>query len=248
MSDKIENLKGAGKKGGTQFPKYSLKHLEQFLSSLNNKTYTNAITIEQLNAGVFGIGANSSSGKIKSSALKQFGLIEGDYKKFKATELCSKIVISEQNEKQKNFQESFNKVKIFTNTFNTFHNSKIEKSKISQYAVSTLKVHPELKEEFMKIFIESAEISGLCTVHGNIVSLLDLELVKNDGDILTDLEDAEFSDDEIQDVPDNTKSLSASSKTTGKISNINVNIDVDPSMDPEKLEKLLKLLKNYGAI
>jgi hypothetical protein len=32
------------------------------------------------------------------------------------------------------------------------------------------------------------------------------------------------------------------------LSNINVNIDVDPSMDPEKLEKLLKLLKNYGAI
>ena len=80
------------RKGGTKFPRYSLEHLEPLLKDLVSKTHTNSITIAQLNAGVFKVGSNSDKGKIKSSALKQFKLLSGDYKAFNATELANGIL------------------------------------------------------------------------------------------------------------------------------------------------------------
>jgi len=259
----VENLEGKrGKKGGTTFPRYGLKHLSAFLKSLVSKTHINTIDIAQINAGVFGVGAKSIPGKVKCSALKQFGLLEGDYTKFKATELCSKITIADSGEQKFLFQTAFKNVKIFVNTLNTFQNSKAEKSKIGQYAVSTLKVHPDMKDDFTNVFVESAEISGLCTIEGNaitfssfqtpIVPKVDLPEEHNEEDV-----DEEQEDENSTDINSNGKnengskqdnSQRSSQRKQGQVSNINVNIDVDPSMDPEKLEKLLKLLKNYGAI
>lgn len=252
-----ENLEGKrGKKGGTQFPRYSLEHLHPLLKSLASKTHTNTITIEQLNAGVFGVGANSPVGKVKSSALKQFGLITGDYKKIKSSELTSRITMSDGDELKKNLQEAFGKVSVFVNALNTFQNSKIEKSRIGQYAVSTLKVHPDMMEDFTTVLIESAKIAGLCTLEGTTVTFASLSasVKAQNQDTQTDenIESEDNSSENEQestgnDTNDNSQKT-ASSKKTGQVSNINVNIDVDPSMDPEKLEKLLKLLKNYGAI
>jgi hypothetical protein len=258
MKDNLERLEGKrGKKGGTSFPRYSLAHLNQFLSEFASKTHTSTINISQLNAGVFKLGANSPKGKIKSSALKQFGLLEGDYKKAKASELCSNITMSDGETQKKYFQEAFCKVSVFTNALNTFKDSKIEKTKIAQYAVSTLKVHPDMKDEFVKILLESAEIAGICKIDGNQVHFTNL---------LHPIQ-SEDKDQNLDEDKDNTEEKNTNSeseigglenpegnlkqpviKRTGHASNINVNIDVDPSMDPEKLEKLLKLLKNYGAI
>ena len=170
-----ENLEGKrGRKGGTTFPRYGLKHLLPLLKSLVSKTHTNSINIEQLSAGVFGVGAKGASGKVKSSALKQFGLLGGDNTKFKATELCSKITMAEGEEQKLLLQNAFSKVSIFVNTLNTFQNSKTDKSKIGQYAVSTLKVHPDMKDDFINVLLESAEISGLCAIEGSFVTFKSL--------------------------------------------------------------------------
>lgn len=67
-------------------------------------------------------------------------------------------------------------------------------------------------------------------------------------DIEDSLDQASDKNDLRISAPMSNEYLVNSSRSSGQISNINVNIDVDPSMDPEKLEKLLKLLKNYGAI
>lgn len=259
----VENLEGKrGKKGGTTFPRYGLKHLSSFLKSLVSKTHINTIDIAQINAGVFGVASQSIPGKVKCSALKQFGLLEGDYTKFKATELCAKITIADSDEQKSLYETAFKNVKIFVNTVNTFQNSKTEKSKIGQYAVSTLKIHPDMKDDFTNVFVESAEVSGLCTVDGSsiifnsfqnpIVAKNELSEENNEDEIVEDLEDndSENNKPNSKNVNKNNPGTSqtSSQRKQGQVSNINVNIDVDPSMDPEKLEKLLKLLKNYGAI
>lgn len=253
-----DNFEGKrGRKGGTTFPRYGLKHLSSYLKSLVSKTHTNSINIEQLNAGVFGVGAKSIPGKVKSSALKQFGLISGDNTKFKATELCSKITMSEGEEQKLLFQNAFSKVAIFVNTLSTFQNSKTEKTKLGQYAVSTLKVHPDMKDDFTNVLLESAEISGLCTIEGTFVTFKSLSPAVtivdediNDENLDDDSEENDGSKPEEKGTPETPPSFqnTGSLQKKNQASNINVNIDVDPSMDPEKLEKLLKLLKNYGAI
>lgn len=258
MKNNLDRLKGKrGKKGGTSFPRYSLAHLNQFLNDLASKTHTASITISQLNAGIFKVGANSPLGKVKCSALKQFGLLEGDYTKFKATELCSNITMSDGEEQKKLFEKAFCNVSVFTNALNTYQNSKIEKTKIAQYSVSTLKVHPDMKDEFVKILVYSAEMAGLCTIDGNTINFTNIsqEVIPPINEQLHD-ENIEGKDTnakiivEESDMNDGESngSFSQANKKQGHVSNINVNIDVDPSMDPEKLEKLLKLLKNYGAI
>ena len=241
-----------GKKGGTQFPRYSLKHLVSFLGTLMGKTHTSAINIEQLNAGVFNVSANSPKGKVKFSALKQFGLVEGDYKAINSTQLCSDIEMNDGESRIAALQRALKKVKPFEDALVTFQNSSIETVKIGQYASSTLKVHPDLREEFSKVFIESCETAQLCSIDGSTISF-----IQNPATIA---EEENGSDDEVDengldentvdtdlDPEDDNESPRTFKKKQGN-SNINVSIDVDPSMDPEKLEKLLKLLKNYGAI
>ncbi|OFX55631.1 MAG: hypothetical protein A2W86_14140 [Bacteroidetes bacterium GWD2_45_23] len=253
-----EQLDGKrGKKGGTQFPRYSLEHLYPFLKNLASKTHTNSISLEQLSAGVFGLGANSTAGKVKLSALKQFGLITGDYRQLKNTELTTKITMSDGAELKSYLQQAFQKVSVFVNTLNTYQNSKTDKTKIGQYAVSTLKVHPDMKDDFVSVLIESAKISELCTIDGNSVLFGSLSKSIPNETITTDSienETEENTNEDFIETPTQNqvnfepRLQSNHSRKSGQISNINVNIDVDPSMDPEKLEKLLKLLKNYGAI
>lgn len=249
MSTEKNDIKG-GRKGGVQFPRYSLAHLEPYLKELVSKTYTNTISIEQLSAGVFKVGAKSNAGKIKSAALKQFGLLNGDYKKFKATELASKISISEGIDKEKLLRMALFNVVLFKNVFNTYQNSTTDKQKIAQYIVSTLKIHPDVKDDFVKVFIESAVIAKICTLDGNTISfnMSEPEDASENYEAIEEPITANSDNSEFNNTfPINNNQINTS-RTSGQISNINVNIDVDPSMDPEKLEKLLKLLKNYGAI
>lgn len=169
MGKENNEIKG-GRKGGVQFPRYSLVHLEPYLKELVSKTYTNSLTVEQLNAGVFKVGAKSSAGKIKSAALKQFGLLDGDYKKFRSTDLASKISISDGDEKTKLLQSAFFNIGLFKNVFSTYQDSSVDKLKIGQYIVSTLKIHPDVKDDFVKVFIESAVMAEVCSLDGNILT------------------------------------------------------------------------------
>lgn len=254
-----DQLKGKrGKKGGTRFPRYSLKHLTGLLDSFLGKTHTSTITIEQLSAGVFSMSATSPNGKTKFSAMKQFGLADGDYKKIASTDLCSEIAMNDGESRINNLQKALKNVKPFDDALKTFQNSTVDKTKIGQYAVSTLKVHPDLRDDFSKIFIESCEVAGLCSVDGNSVSFeqnpdINSEAEESlDGDkdqnTIDDSNDFPEVNDENNDEPLGQQDVQTYSTKKQGNSNINVNIDVDPSMDPEKLEKLLKLLKGYGAI
>jgi len=257
---KGERISGAGKKGGTRFPNYSLKDLLPNLKDLTSKTHSKPISIEQLSAGVFKIKANSGIGKIKYSSLKQFQLAEGEYKSISATTLATDIVLASEDEKLSFIRKAFLNVVPFKNAFETFQESTIAKSKIKSYAVSSLKVHLDLSDKFIESFIESAEEAGLCSIHGDEIVFDSSKNNTNSSDIAenSDIgiseELEEGKDDNEMSIYDDTDKDEAVQNQPPSINRKaapkqpSISISLDASLDPDKLAKQLKVLKQYGLI
>lgn len=237
-------------KGGTRFPQDSLANIVRYIKGLCSKTHIKPIDINQLNSGVFGLGASSATGKVKSSSMKQYGLLDGGYKGFSASKLAKEINMASPEEKIKYYKKAFMNVSIFKKTFETFQNSTVDKSKISKYAVNPMKVHPDKAKLFSQIFIDSAKIAGLCSVKGDEVSFemapyVEKE-VQNENELLNELENEntqpENENQDFHEEKSNSKNPLVESK------NPNLEIKIDPSLDPEKLEKQLQVLKKFGLI
>jgi|GEM_PF-1953059 len=257
-------IAGAGKKGGTRFPNYSLKDVLVNLKDLASKTHSKPITIEQLNAGVFKVGAKSTMGGIRYSSLKQFGLSEGDHKSITATELARKIALASEEEKIQLIRQAFLNVPPFKNTFETYQGSTVNKTKIKSYSVSPLKVHPDLADKFIESLLESAQVASLCTFNGDEVTFVNA----NDVEIKTtafegsnenghhddDFEDAEDADadaeneDDITATHDEFRPAGSAKKSQVNRDLSNIAIQIDSHTDHEKLEKQLKVLRKYGLL
>jgi hypothetical protein len=255
---KPKNFEGStgGRKGGKQFPNYSLKQILPNLKELTSKTHMKPINIEQLNVGVFKVDAKSSKGKIRFSSLKQFSLAEGTYTALSATELATKIVLAPEAEKNVLIRQSFLNVSTFKDAFETFQGSTTNKSRIKNYAVNSLKVHLDSADKFVDIFLESGDVAQLCTIQGDDITFVnnnELGQIKSenrgDGQDETDEGNTdEISDDQQDD--DNTDSQSNHTPPRNKMRNNGhkIELKIDPTLDPEKLEKQLKVLKKFGLI
>lgn len=266
-------VEGAGRKGGTRFPNYNLKQLLPNLKELTGKTHTKPITIQQLNAGVFKTKANSIPGKIRFSSLKQFQLAEGEYAAISASPLSTSIVLADGENKIQYLREAVFNVTPFKNTFETFQDSTVNKSRIKEYAVSSLRVHLESADKFVDAFLESAEVAKLCTNKGEeatFISTKQLEAKSPKVDPNPSVNQESETNDEFEDetpdesIEENDESdiedenlrkdnsndnINDSAKTT-KVSRTSpsIGIQVDSTLDPDKLAKQLKLLRKYGLI
>lgn len=257
---KGERVSGAGKKGGTRFPNYSLKDLLPNLKDLTSKTHSKPISIEQLSAGVFKIKAKSVTGQIKYSSLKQFQLAEGEYKAISATKLATDIVLASDDEKVSFLRTAFLNVIPFKNAFETFQDSSIAKSKIKSYSVSSLKVHLDLSDKFVESFLASAEEAGLCTLKGDEVTFASSKGVEKNNSISdianADVGNDEFDEDEAVDdeildnenIDEDAEEQPIKNNKKATSAKPNISISLDASLDPDKLAKQLKLLKQYGLI
>ncbi len=78
-----------GRKGGALFPKMNLQKALEYGKKLVAKTHIGAQPEDEILPGVF--GNSGPEGKVRASALKQFGLMEGDAKGYKATTLAKEI-------------------------------------------------------------------------------------------------------------------------------------------------------------
>jgi|SRR5271157_1385490 len=85
MAKKSTPSKG-GRKGGTLFPKIGLKQALEYAMKLVAKTHTGPQPEKTVLPGVF--GSSSNPGKVRASALKQFGLLEGGREAYQATPLA----------------------------------------------------------------------------------------------------------------------------------------------------------------
>lgn len=224
------------KKGGTLFPKYSLGEVIERLNRFVEKTHTGTIDLAELNSGVFGLKAKSSSGKIRLSAMRQFGLASGINDKLKASGLAKQISVNKEGQERESLlQQAFFSVKSFSDVFSTFSGDTVTLDKVAVYAVTPVGVHPANKDSFAEIFAKSAEACNLGKVDGNSISLFKKpESTGDESEVSQELDEKQM---EIK------KSVKEISGTKPEIT-----IKIDSTLDSKKLEEQLKLLRDYGLI
>lgn len=252
MSDVTEKpgKKMPTRKGGTRYPRCTLEDCLVWARKLVSKTHSGPQPADLVLAGV--VGATSSTGEIRLSALKQYGLLEGTSKGYSATALAKRIASAPPSETQTSLREAALSPTIFKQLFDTYHTDSVTKAKLKQRAAE-LQVHPDETERCIEIYCATILVSGLGFAEGDKISHASPQSTSTDTSI-----NSTFSETPTAD------SLTGSSQTD-VIANVepevelpeamrpmkavfNVNVTLDSSLDTEKLERQLQLLKRYGAI
>lgn len=247
-SEKKAMPKG-GRKGGTQFPQINLADAGKYGKKLVSKTHNGPQDESVILPGVF--DSATSPGKIRASAMKQYGLLKGEASAYEATQLAKDLDAAPPEERQTHLRKAFFNAKVFKTLYDTFVGDAVSSAKVRQQAAQ-LDVHPDNLDMVVKLFVESAISAGLATQDGDNVALIRATAtpVKAAEQPPADNppSDAVRGKDEIEqdaDIdPDGDNGTGA--KPARAI--INVNVTLDSSLDTEKLEKQLKLLRRYGAI
>lgn len=258
-----------GRKGGSVFPRTSLTEALGYARKLVSKTHTGPQPAEVVLSGV--VGSKTDAGKIRMSALKQYGLLEGDGKaKFSASELAKKLAAAPADEAVPLLRQAMLSPTVFRKLFDTFHGDAVSKAKLKQRAAD-LNVHPDSTAACVDLYVSGMTTAGLVTVIGdqvNHIAASDLaqppatdtpaaetELeAPDDGVAGNGLNPAESDPDVLPaDAPANgakpTKASVQNGVTAaGPRAVFNVNVTLDSSLDIEKLQKQLELLKRFGAI
>lgn len=242
-----EKQSKGGKKGGSYFPRVNLKQCVEYAIKLVSKTHTGPQPESIIYPGVF--GAKSWRGGVRASALKQFGLLKGNKKGFDATTLAKNIVAAPIDERKQLLEKACFKSKIIKHIYDTFFNDAVALSKVRQQVLN-FQVHPENADECASIIVESLEYAGLAKTENNqILFAMFTETVDKSDELaeeqINDFEDTNGSEGLDNKNGDSNKSTFNMNKVSGRA---NVQINIDPSMDPEKLEKLLSVLKKFGQI
>lgn len=258
MTENTRKTPKGGSKGGTRFPRLSLNKAVEYGKKLVSKTHTGAQPAKIILPGVFGTAG--PNGQVRASALKQYGLLEGSPKAYEASKLAVNINGSTPEDLPNFLKETFLTPKLFKTLFDTFCNDTVTRARIRQQA-SNLKVHPDSLEECVAIFTESAISAGLAKEDGDSIifhatptlesSDTDKEEDQPDDLPIDPPDDPESSTPDVADNdtkndmdPDQETHINLDSQKT----RANLEIKIDPSMDPEKLDKLLGVLKKYGQI
>ncbi len=241
-----------GRKGGTIFPKLNLQKALEYGKKLVAKTHIGAQPEDEILPGVF--GNSGPEGKVRASALKQFGLMQGDAKAYQATKLAKDIDAALPDGRPALLQRALLASKLFDKIFDTFHGDTVSKAQIAKRA-KELDVHPESADECAQLFIDSAITAGLGTMSGDSIVLVNAGAVvaptadPGEGDNVEEQEGAEPGAAAAE-------AAAAAKKGTGNAGlpprgnkpGLAVSLNVDSSSDPDKLEKQLKLLREYGVI
>lgn len=252
---------GPKKKGGVVYPRITLEEAVSFARKLVSKTHVSPQPAATIFPGVFGLKPTSNTAQIRASTLKQYKLMTGKPEAYEATELAKKIAAAPEDELPKLLQEACLSPKIFKSLYDTFHGDTTSIPKIRQQAAA-LGVHPDQTADCAGLFASSAEYAKLGKATGD-----NLELVAVGNILQGDVLEAEDDDDDDDDLSTGTNSNGeeseivqpAKDKTdkldgtqpphqTSARSVIQVNVTIDSSLDTEKLEKQLLLLRKFGAI
>ena len=255
-----------GRKGGTIFPRINLEKALAYADKLVSKTHTGPLPEATILAGV--VENSGPTGQVRVSALKQFGLLEGDRKAYKATELARTINGAPPEERSPHIQKAFLNPKLFREISTTFQGDTVTKARIKQRALG-LKVHPDFAEECVIIFVDSAVTAGLGKLDGDSVTLAKIGTIapplddagegpsKTDvgdntdaalADPQTDAQTDAQTDDGSEDGGDNGDDDQTQTRTRTNRGGVTVSLAVDSSSDPGKLERQLKLLKRFGLL
>lgn len=247
-----------GRKGGRQFPQISLKDAAKYATRLVSKTHNGPQPEAIILKGVF--DASGPAGGVRASAMKQYGMMDGNADGYKASELAKKIVNAPSEEQSPLLQQALLKPAVFNTLYETFKGDRVSLAKIRQQA-SSHDVHPDNLTKCVNLFVESAEFAGVAQKEGEdfvfsltpgvqamnpVVDEAEEQIATGD----TPLEKTESKQENSRQSASNkplTTAIPSEHAPSGR-SVIHVNIALDSSLDTEKLEKQLDLLRRFGAI
>jgi len=245
-----------GRKGGTRFPQIDLKRAAEYNSKLVSRTHTGPQNEGVILPGVF--GSATDQGKIRASAMKQYGLLKGEAAAYDASDLAKQLNAAPEGDKKAFLQQAFFNTKIFKTLYDTFVGDAVSTAKLRQQ-IAQLEVHPENLDKATKIFVDSAVYAGVANVNGDSVTLLRVSAPTASGDIAggdngkieNDAEGQLNPSDETPDLESSEGEQEAdpSPQRQGPVrAVVNVNVTLDSTLDTDKLEKQLKLLRRFGAL
>lgn len=244
-----------GRKGGTIFPRINLEQALEYADKLVSKTHTGPQTESTILAGV--MGNSGPEGQVRVSALKQYGLLEGDRTAYQATKLAKSIDAAVPGGKPALLHQALLNSKIFSQLFQTFHGDTVSRAKIRQRA-QALKAHPDFADECVAIFMESAQTAGLGKINGDDITLVQAGAAPAAGAPAAETEDPEAGEETgLEDGGDEFATPAAEKNGTGGAATggagtskpaVVLNLNVDPSSDPDKLKKQLELLRQFKLI
>lgn len=258
--------KPTGRKGGTIFPRIPLDEALKYSRKLVSKTAIGPQPEQTVLAGVF--GNSGGPGKIRLSALKQFGLLDGTVAGYKATRLAKDLEAApDETARKVLLRRAILSPKAYREIFNTYHGDLASKAQIRSRALA-LGVHPDVGDTCTDLFIGSALTAEIGTADGDGLRLVSAtETVQ-----ATTLEPPNAGSEESAEIdagdPDAVAAPSAQERTAKKdsalastqgdainaapprqrVADITLNLTVDSSLDGEKLEKQLALLRRFGLI
>jgi hypothetical protein len=267
---KAREMPKGGRKGGSIFPRVALAEALVYAKKLVSKTHTGPQTRDVVLMGV--IGSKYGKGELGMSALKQYGLMTGDAKSYySASDLAKKIAASPPEELVPLYRRAALKPTVFSTLFETYHGDTVSKAKLKQRAAD-LKVHPDETGNCVDLYIASMVTAKLAAVAGDQVTHIAsaeaaapvATLAEEDGDpsetasVPADEDPApgRGADGTILGPPTDKTDLSTANArvvrdidgATAPRAVFNVNVTLDASLDVEKLERQLALLRKYGAL
>ena len=244
-----------GRKGGTSFPRISLGDALTYSAKLVAKTHVSAQSKSVVFKGVF--DNSGSEGGVRASALKQFGLLESDEKGHRATQLAKDISAAPGDaEKAPLLRRACVGSALFKTLYETFHGDEVTKPKIRQQALS-LNVHPESVDTCVDLFVSSLETAKLAAIEGDKITIVPLSAADQppqpeSPESAAPLEQPTHVKNEVAEEETKSDEVTgghASRENGGRArATIQVNVTLDSSLDTEKLEKQLALLRKYGAL
>lgn len=256
--EKKKLMPKGGRKGGRQFPQISLKDAAKYATRLVSKTHNGPQPEAIILKGVF--DASGTTGGVRASAMKQYGLMDGNADGYKASELAKKLTSAPSEEQPPLLQRAFLKPAVFNTLYETFKGDRVSSAKIRQQAASH-EVHPDNLNKCVNLFLESAEFAGVGQREGEDIILSAAPVNQSIGPVADEsVEEGATGDTptaKTEAKPDDLKQPPTSKQTTTTVQSehtpsgrsvIHVNIALDSSLDTEKLEKQLDLLRRYGAI
>jgi hypothetical protein len=240
-----------------------------YARKLVSKTHTGPQPAEVVLSGV--VGSKTNAGRIRMSALKQYGLLEGDAKaKFSASELAKKVTAAPADETVPLLRQAMLSPTVFRKLFDTFHGDAVSKARLKQRAAD-LSVHPDSTASCVDLYVSGMVTAELVTVVGDqvkhiassevsqppaaAIAVIETELEELDEEVAAnnptsgDGDQARQPADGLGEGAQPTKpSLPDGVAAAGPRAVFNVNVTLDSSLDIEKLQKQLELLKRFGAI
>lgn len=268
---KVRKMPKGGRKGGSSFPRVALNDAIRYAGKLVSKTHTAPQPQDVILSGV--IGVKGGQGSVRLSALKQYGFLKGDKKtNFSADELAKKISAAPPEELVPLYRQAMLKPTVFKKLFDTFQADTVSKAKLKQRAAD-LKVHPDETASCVDLYISGMTLAGLVTVDGEQVKHLpSRDIASASGASAADEVDPETTEEDSRG-EENAEVENSGGEAAGVAKNgandneqvakaqalkgagqsgpravFNVNVTLDSSLDIEKLQKQLELLKRFGAI